>query len=133
MKLDMSTAYDRVECPFLKAAMTKMGFAGRWIDLIMECVMTPTYSVLLNGIRSGYIKPTRGIHQGDPLSPYLFLICVEGLTSLLRKSENEGLIHGLAASHYGPRVSHLLFVDDSLLLSHATVSDCQQILHILDL
>ncbi len=95
--------------------------------------MTPTYSVLLNGIPSGYIKPARGIHQGDPLSPYLFLICVEGLTSLLRKSENEGLIHGLAASHYGPRVSHLLFADDSLLLSHATVSDCQQILHILDL
>ena len=78
MKLDMSKAYNRVKWPFLKAAMTKMGFARRWIDLIMECVLTPTYSVLLNGILSGYIKPTRGIHQGDPFSPYLFLICAEG-------------------------------------------------------
>jgi hypothetical protein len=62
----------------------KNGFADLWIALIMKCVTTVSYSVLVNGIPHGKIHPTRGIRQGDPLSPYLFLICVEGLSSLLQ-------------------------------------------------
>jgi exonuclease III len=133
MKLDMSKAYDRVEWKFLRAAMLKLGFASRWVELIMECVTTPTYSILINGIPQGFIKPSRGIRQGDPLSPYLFLLCAEGLSGLLRKAERENKIHGVAASRYGPKISHLLFADDSLLLSKASVEECQNILRILDI
>uniref|UniRef100_A0A2N9GNM8 Reverse transcriptase domain-containing protein n=1 Tax=Fagus sylvatica TaxID=28930 RepID=A0A2N9GNM8_FAGSY len=132
MKLDMSKAYDRVEWAFLKAAMLKMGFAQRWVDLVMECVSTPTYSVLINGVPQGYIHPSRGVRQGDPLSPYIFLICAEGLSSLIRKAELAGLIHGISASRYGPKISHLFFADDSLLLSRASVAEVQHISSILE-
>ncbi len=112
--------------------MLKLGFASRWVELIMECVTTPTYSILINGNPHGFIKPSRGIRQGDPLSPYLFLLCAEGLSSLIRKAESENKIHGVAASRHGPRISHLLFTDDSLLLSKASVEECENILNILD-
>lgn len=132
MKLDMSKVYDRVEWEFPRTAMLKLGFASRWVELIMECVTTPTYSILINGNPHGFIKPSRGIRQGDPLSPYLFLLCAEGLSSLIRKAESGNKIHGVAASRHGPRTSHLLFADDSLLLSKASVEECQNILNILD-
>lgn len=65
--------------------LIKLGFARHWIDIVMCSIKSVSYSVLVNGNPTGYIVPTRGIRQGDPLSPYLFILCAEGLSSLLSK------------------------------------------------
>ena len=133
LKLDMSKAYDRVEWIFLESIMKKMGFEERWISLLMECIKTVHYSVLIDGVPKGYTTPTRGIRQGDPLSPYLFLLCAEGLTTLLRKASLDGSLRGIQPCRSGSWVSHLFFADDSLLFGQATLSECRKILEILDL
>ena len=71
--------------------------------------------------------PTRGIRQGDPLSPYLFLLCVEGFTYLLAKAENEGKIYGAFICRRAPKVSNLLFANDSLLFCRATQNEVEVI------
>ena len=133
LKLDMNKAYDRVEWKFLERAMLHLGFFGRFVATIMSCVKSISYSVLLNGVPGSTIKPSRGLRQGDPLSPYLFLVCAMGLQGLLHKAESEGLIRRVSICRNGPRVSHLFFADDSVLFCRAKELECQVILDILSI
>lgn len=89
--LDMSKAYDHVEWHYLQQMMNKMSFCNRWIQVIMKCVDIVTFSVLFNGISQRQFKPSRGLRQGDPLSPYLFLISFEGFSTLLQKKRSDML------------------------------------------
>ena len=130
-KLDMSKAYDRVEWPFLKCVMRKMGFDERWITLVMLCVSTVSYSILINGAPKGFIKPTRGIRKGDPQSPFLFLLCTEWLHWLITQSTLRGDIHGFSLSKRSPSLTHILFANDSLLFCKSNVEECQKNLEIL--
>ncbi|KAA3475146.1 reverse transcriptase [Gossypium australe] len=120
VKLDMSKAYDKVEWAFLKEVMNKIGFASNWIELIMRCVTSVSYAVTINGNRGRIFKPTRGLRQVDPLSPFLFLIYSEGLSALMGIAKKKGLIRGAKASRKGPEISHLLFADDCLMFGEAT-------------
>ena len=109
-----------------------MGFNERWINLTMICVKTVTYSVLVNGEPRGLIHPSRGIRQGDPLSPFLFLLCTEGLNGLIKNAELNGDIHGFSLCRRGSKLTHLLFADDSLLFCRITVEECVNVLKILE-
>jgi hypothetical protein len=129
----MSKTYDRVECVFLVEVMKKLGFAKKWVELIMRCVTTVTYSVLVNGEMTGRICPTRGIRQGDPLFLYLFLVCAEALSAQLTNSERIGLLKGVPTSPKGPRINHLFFADDSLIFCRATPAEWYRLEGILEL
>ena len=123
LKLDMSKAYDRLEWGFLKKIMEKMGFHPTWIGWIMEYIQSVSYSILVNGEPKGHIIPSRGIRQGDPLSPYLFLLCSEGLNGLIQHAVDGGQIEGFSLCRSSPKISHLFFADDSLLFCRARVED----------
>ena len=98
---------------------------------MMVCVKSVSYSILVNGEPKGLIRPSRGIHQGDPLSPFFFLLCTEGLHSPITKANNEGSIRGFSLRRRSPRLTHLLFADDNLLFCRANSHDCQKVLEIL--
>lgn len=86
VKLDISKAYDKVEWGFLKKIMLRLGLLEKWVDLAMEIVCTASYSILINGEPTSFITPSHSIRQGDPHSPYLYLLCAEGLSSMLQKA-----------------------------------------------
>jgi len=132
IKLDMSKAYDRVEWNFLEAVMERLGFEVKWVNLVMKCIRTVTYAILVNGSPVGNIRPSRGIRQGDPISPYLFLLCAEALSALLSKAERTGAITGVPTSFKGPRLNHLFFADDSMLFCKANSVEWRRLFRILE-
>ena len=131
VKLDMSKAYDRVKWECLQQIMRKLGFHEKWISIVMRCVSSVKYAIRINGQPCGQIRPTRGLRQGGPLSPYLFIICAKGLSALLHFAAQRKAIKGVAALARGPRISHLFFVDDNFVFGRATVSEAMEIQRIL--
>ncbi|XP_048605398.1 uncharacterized protein LOC125582961 [Brassica napus] len=92
-----------------------------------------SYTILLNGREHGFIRPERGIRQGDPMSPFLFIMCAEALVSVLNNAEHKGHLHGIQLAAGGPSVHHLLFADDSLLLCQANLMESVEVLRCLKL
>ena len=111
--------------------MRRMGFQEKWISLVMMCVTTVTYSILVNREPRGAITPSRGLQQGDPISSYLFLLCVEGLLAMIRRKERNGSIRGISIRRGAPKISHLFFAIDSINFYRATVGDCTQVFEVL--
>lgn len=131
MKLDISKDYDRVEWLFLVKIMERMGFHEKWIGWVYKCISSISFSIMVNGEPMGNIIPTRGLRQEDPLSPYLFLLCSEGLNGLINNVVNEGNIRGYSFCRGGPKFSHLFFTDDSLLFCQAKLEEIKTIQNIL--
>lgn len=109
-----------------------MGFSPRWINRIMNCVESVRYSVLLNGSPQEEFKPLRGIRQGDPLSPYLFLLCVEGLSTLLKGEESQNYISSIRINDHCPTLTHLIFADDSLIFFKASKEEAVRVKGVLE-
>ncbi|KAL9667623.1 hypothetical protein QQ045_001986 [Rhodiola kirilowii] len=115
----MSKAYNRIEWKFLEKMMLVLGFVESWVRKIRICVETVSYRVRINDHISEVIKPSRGLRQGDPISPYLFLICAEWLTFTSNKYQELGLIEGVKICKNAPIVTHLMFADDCMLFLKA--------------
>lgn len=96
VKLAMSKAYNRVKWGFVEKVMEQMIFNEKWINLMMSCNTTITYSVLINGVAQGYIVPFRGLRQGVPLSLYLFLLCADGFSSLINDAARNNMLSGVS-------------------------------------
>ena len=123
----MSKAYDRVEWSYLEKIMRKMGFDEKWVALMMECITLVSYSILINGDPTNVIRPSKGTRQGDPLSFYLFLLCTEGLHSILHQVKEAGHICGVFICKKGLRLTHLFLADNSLIFCRASILKCQKV------
>ena len=99
----------------LKKIMVKMGFNNKWISLIMNCISTVSYSILINRMNHGNITPTRGLCQGDPLSFYLFLLYAKGLTCFILEATRSNILSSISICRGSPTITHLLFVDGSVI------------------
>lgn len=131
LKLDISKAYDMVKWGFLDKVMRKMGFRDSWVDMTMECVRSPTFSFVINGEPRGKVYPSRGLIQGDPISPYLFLLCADVFSNMLIKAANQGSNQGYKVCADAPPVSHLFFADDSLIFCKAEEGQVHAMLKII--
>ena len=132
IKLDMHKAYDRVEWDFLLEVMEKLGFDNRWRSLLLGCISSINFAILLNGEPGQKFAPSRGLRQGDPLSPYLFLLVSEVLSLLIQKECKEKRIIGVQMSHSGPSISHILFADDTLIFLKAEEDNCRRLNKVID-
>ena len=123
LKIDLQKAYDRVNWKFLQAVLTNFGFHGMFINWVMECVSSLSSSILINGGKSKTIFPTRGLRQGDPLSPYLFILCQEVLSRIIDRKHMIGNIKGVKMNMGGPDFTHVMFADDLMLFSKASSNE----------
>lgn len=133
LKIDISKAYDRVDWNYLKGVMAKLCFDQKWINWMSMCLETVQYSVLMNEDGVGLVVPGRGLRQGDPLSPYLFIMCAEGLTSLIKSAEAMGDIHGIKVCRGAPILTHLLFTDDCFLFFRGNEKESRKMMDILSI
>lgn len=116
IKIDLRKAYDTISWDFLRHVLIGFGFPDEFVGLIMECVSTPSYSISVNGNLEGFFKGRRGLRQGDPMSPYLFVLCLEYLSRLIKRDTSD------SDFNFHPRcgqlkITHLAFADDVMLLS----------------
>ena len=131
LKLDMKKAYDRVEWSYLRAIMLRLGFHRVWVDMVMRLITSVSFSILFNGECTESFTPSRGIRQGDPISPYLFLLAAEGLSCLLKSRNESSNLSGIKVAPSAPVVSHLLFADDCLLFFRADRESAEEVKDVL--
>lgn len=127
-KIDLEKAYDGLSWDFLKHTLRCFGIPGSIVSLIMWCVKSSNLSILWNGEKLQPFKPTRGLHQGDPLSPYLFVFCMEMLALNVQYKVNQGVWKPIHVSRGGPGILHLFLTDDVLLFCQATVTQVQVVM-----
>ena len=129
-KLDIEKAYDHVNWEALLDLLRRMGFEARWCRWIRTCIATVQFFVLVNGSPAEFFESSMGLRQEDPLSPMLFLVMMEVFNKMKKRTEGTGLLRGFKADSRRGRgvcVSHLLFVDNTILFCDANV---EQILHV---
>lgn len=131
LKVDIRKAFDSIRWDFVLASLAALGFPDRFIGWIKECVCSPSFSIAVNGMTAGYFKSSRGLRQGDPLSPYLFVLAMEVFSKLLSSRFASGYIsfHPKTADL---EISHLMFADDVMVFFDGSSSSLHGIYETLE-
>jgi hypothetical protein len=132
IKVDLAKAYDRIRWSFIAEVLKEVGLPDELRSIIMHCITSVTTNVMWHGKRSSFFQPERGIRQVDPISPYIFVLCMDKLTHLIVEAVDSGKWHPLKAGKAGPAISHLMFADDLLLFGKATEENVKAITDTLD-
>ena len=131
LKIDLEKAYDKLEWSFIREALNYFDFLPLLSHVIMKCISSSRMAILINGSPSEWIIPSRGIRQGDPISPYIFLLCMEYLSLCIEKAVQQGSWETLKVCRGGLAISHCMFADDIILFSscsNASISEVKSIL-----
>jgi hypothetical protein len=132
LKIDLEKAYDCLEWLLIRHTLQFFHFPPSWIDFIMSCISSSSLEILVNSERLEDFSPSRGIRQGDPLSLYIFILCIEYLAYLIRDEADKGNWTGVKTSRDGPSFTHLFFADDVILFAKATKKNFTTINQVLD-
>jgi len=132
LKLDLRKAYNCVNKDFLRLILVQTGFNVHSINWIMSCVVSSSFLVLINGEASSFFTSECGLRQGCPLSPLLFILVMKSISLLLKKGQVKGNITGVKVSRI-IKVLHLIFVDDVLIMSKASLDEWKVIKYLLEL
>jgi hypothetical protein len=130
--VDLSKAYDRVSWLYLRLILIHLGFCHQFVVWVMNCITFASFVVLINGATSPFFRPGRGLRQGFPLSPLLFLLIVEGLSRLLKEAFENGSFKGVNIGT-SCNITHLLFVDDILIFCEGSRRVVEKFRDIMDL
>ncbi|GJX24323.1 putative RNA-directed DNA polymerase, eukaryota, reverse transcriptase zinc-binding domain protein [Tanacetum coccineum] len=115
-KVDFEKAFDSLRYEFLDLVMAKLGFDSKWRTWISGCLHNARAFVLINGSPTCEFDIQRGLRQGDPMSPFLFILAMEGLPVLTCKAITLGLFKGVKVGNDGIHISHLIYADDVIFL-----------------
>lgn len=133
IKIDLEKAYNRLDWVFVRDTLQDIGLPGVFINLVWECISTSKMKVLWNGEALEEFSPSRGIRQGDPISPYLFVLCIERLFHMISTAVDHKVWAPIQLSRRGPKLSHLAFADDLTLFAEASMGQVEIIKTILRL
>ena len=126
-KIDFEKAYDHVDWGFLDHVLQRKGFSQKWRSWIRGCLSSSSFAILVNGNAKGWVKASRGLRQGDPLSPFLFTLVADVLSRLMIRAEETGIIEGFFVGRDKTRVSLLQFADDTIFFSKASMEHLQNL------
>jgi hypothetical protein len=132
IKVDLAKAYDMLRWDFIHSTLQEIGLPLNMVRVIMQGISSVKTNVNWHGSRAPYFSPNRGIRQGDPMSPYIFVICMDKLSHLISQSVNKGEWKGIKAGRSGPTISHLMFADDLLLFGEANGDQMNCVMRVLN-
>ena len=130
LKIDLSKAYDRVSWTFIHLFLIHIGMPMEMVEWILGCIQSASFAVLINGSPSNFFLPSRGLRQGFPLSPFLFLLVAEALSISLYNEREVRLIKGVRVANQ-IELTHVLLVDDVLMFGEGNVSNLQNLVKVL--
>eukprot|EP00253_Pinus_taeda_P004604 PITA_04604 len=131
LKIDLSKAFDSISWEYMQKILRAFGFASAWICWISNLISSTFFSILINGIPTSTFRPSGGIRQGDPLSPFLFVIMAEGLGRCINSAILSRNLKGITL-HQAPTVSHQQFVDDNMIFGHSSIQEARTLNALLD-